>query len=124
MGKMSGVMKQHNSKVLSTKNIDRLCNFRNKDSCARGGKCLQTYMSYKGDVITNKDSHIYYGACDGEFTSRYNNHTSSFRHRHFEQDRELPKHIWPLQDKGTNFTQNWSIPAYVLTYRCGSRRLL
>ena len=35
---------------------------------------------YKADFITIKDSHIYYSASDGEFKSRYNNHTNLFRH--------------------------------------------
>ena len=89
---MSSVIKQHNYKVLSTtENVDRLFNYRNKENCPLDGKCLQTCIAYKADVITNKDSHIYYG------------HTNSFHHRHHEQDTEFSKHIWKLQDKGINF---------------------
>ena len=62
MNNMFRVIKQHNCKVLSTKNVDRLCNCRNRDSCLLYGKYLQTCIMYKADVITNKDSHIYYGA--------------------------------------------------------------
>ena len=72
-------------------------------------------------MITNKGSHIYYGASDGEFKSPYN-HTKSFRHRHHEQATEVSKHIWKLQDKGINFKVKWSAAAYASTYRCGSRR--
>ena len=90
---MSSVIKQHNCKVSSTKNVNRLCNCRNKDSCPLDSKCLQTCIVYKADVITNKYSHIYYGAGDEEFKSRYNNHTSSFRYRHHEQDTELSRYI-------------------------------
>ena len=74
------------------------------------------------DVITNKDSHINYGANDGELKSWFNNHTNSFRHRHYEQDTERSKHIWKLKDKGINFKVKWSVAAYASTYRCGSRR--
>ena len=122
MSNMSRVIKQHNFQVLSTKNVNRLCNCRNKDSCPLDGKCSQTCIVYKTDVITNKDSHIYYGASDGEFKSRYNNYANSFCHRHHEQDTELSKHIRQLQDKSINFTPKWSIAAYASTYRCGSRR--
>ena len=80
MSNTSSLIKQHNCKVLSTKNLDRLCICRNKDSCPLEGKCLQTYIIYKADVITNTDSHIYYGASDWEIKSQYNNHTNSFRH--------------------------------------------
>ena len=120
---MSSVIKQHNYKVLSTtQNVDRLCNCRNKENCPLDGKCLQKCIVYKADVITNKDSHIYYGACDGEFKSRYNNHTNSFCRRHHEQDTQVSKHIRKPQDKGINFNVKWSVAAYASTYRCGLRR--
>ena len=123
MSSMSSVIKQHNYRVLSTtENVDRLCNCRNKENCPLEGKCLQSCIIYKADVITNKDSHIYYGASAGEFKSRYNNHTNSFRHRHRKQDTEPSKHIWKAQEKDINFKVKWSVAAYALTCRCGSRR--
>ena len=123
MSSRSSVIKQHNYKVLSTtENVDQLCKCRNKESCPHNGKCLQTCIVYKADVITNKDNHIYYGASDGEFKSLYNNHTNSFRYRHHEQDTKLSKHIWEIQDKGINLNVKWSVAAYASTYRCGSRR--
>ena len=68
MSSMSGPIKQHNLRVLSTtENVDRLCNFRKKEKSPLDGKCLQSCIVYKADVIANKDSHIYYGASDGEF---------------------------------------------------------
>ena len=84
MSSMSSVIKQDNYKLLSTtKNEDRLSNCRNKD------KCLQKCIVYEADVITNKDSHIYCGARDGEFKSPHNNYINSFHHRHQVQDMEL-----------------------------------
>ena len=97
MSSMSSVIKQHNYKVSSTtENEDQLCNCRNKENCPLDGRCLQTCIVYKADVITNKDSHLYFGASDGEFKSRYNNYTNSFCHRYHKQDTELSKHIWKL----------------------------
>ena len=58
VSKISSVIKQHNCKVLSTKNVDRFFNCRNKGSCPPDGKRLQTCIVYKADVITNKGSHI------------------------------------------------------------------
>ena len=79
MSSMSSVIKQHNYRVLSTtENVDWLCNCRNKENCPLEVKCLQSCIVYKVDVITNKGSHIYYGASDGAFKYRYNNHTNSF----------------------------------------------
>ena len=90
MSSTSRVVTQHNYKVLlTTKNVDQLCNCRNKDNCPLDGKCLQKCIVYKADVITNKGSHICYGAGDGEFKPRYNYHTNSFHHRHHKQDTKL-----------------------------------
>ena len=107
MSSMSSVIKQHNYRVLSTtENVDRLRNCRNKETCSLNNKCLQTCIVYNADVITNKDSHIYYGASDGAFKSRYSNHTNSFGYRHQKQDTELSKPIWKLQDRGIDFKVN------------------
>ena len=67
MSNISSVTRQYHCKVLSTKNVDRLFHCRDKDNCPLNGKCLQTCIVYKADIITNKGSHIYYGANDGEF---------------------------------------------------------
>ena len=67
------------------------------------------------------DSGIYYDATDGEFKSRYHNHTNSFRHRHHKQDTELSKHIWKPQGKRINFNVKRSFAAYFSTYWYWSR---
>ena len=89
MSNISTIIKQHNCKVLSTKIVDWLCSSRNKDSCPFDGECLQTCIVYKADVVTNKESHIYYGASDGEFKFRLSNHTNLFRNQHQKQGTEL-----------------------------------
>ena len=66
---MSSVIKQNNNKVLSTKNVDRIHNCRNYESCPLASKFLQTWIIGKADVNKNKDSHIYYGASDAKFNS-------------------------------------------------------
>ena len=105
MSSMSSVIKQDNYKLLSTtKNEDRLSNCRNKDNCPLDGKCLQKCIVYKADVITNKDSHIYCGARDGEFKSPHNNYINSFHHRHQVQDIELSNYIWKIKGKDIKFT--------------------
>ena len=42
MGNMSNVVKQHDYKVLSTKNVDPFCNCKNKVNYPLDCKCLQT----------------------------------------------------------------------------------
>ena len=60
-----------------------------KDSCHLDGKYLQTCIISKVDVITNKDSPIYYYASERKFKPRYNNHANLFCHRHHEQGSEF-----------------------------------
>ena len=65
MSSMSSVIKQNNYRVLSTtENVDQLCNCRNKENCPFDGKCLQSCIVSKADVIINNDIHIYYGATE------------------------------------------------------------
>ena len=97
---MFSVIKQHNYKVLSaTKNLDQLCNCRNKDNCPLDGKCLRICIFYKADGIKSKDSHIYYGANDGEFKSQYNN-----KPIHFAID--ITNKTQNFQSTSRNYTTN------------------
>ena len=81
MSNMSNFIKQHNSSSLSppTKTEECSCNCRNKDNCPLDGSRLKTCIVYRADVIKHNGTHIYYGASDGEFKFRYNNHAKSFR---------------------------------------------
>ena len=63
---LSNIISKYYQQNSKTENLDWLCNCWNKENCPLDGKCLQTCIV---DVITNKDSHIYYGAIDGEFKS-------------------------------------------------------
>ena len=97
---MFNVIKQHIYKVLSTtEHVDRLCNCKNKENCPLDGKCLQTCIVYKADVITNKDSHIYYGASDGEPHKFISPSTSRTRHRTFKVHLETTRQRYQLQRK-------------------------
>ena len=124
MSNMSSFIKEHNSNILSspTNTEERSCNCRNKENCPLDGSCLKTCIVYRADVIKHNGTHIYYGASDGEFKFRYNNHTKSFRNRGYEHETELSKHIWELKDNNTEFSLKWSIAAYASPYRCGTRR--
>ena len=118
MPNMSGVIKQHNQKVLSSSQTNEKgqCNWRNPASCPLDGKCLA-----KTVVSTIIDSHTYYGSSE-DFKFRYNSHTKSFRHQHCKNDTELSKHIWDLKNEGIHYNITWSITAYASAYRCGTRR--
>ena len=91
MKNMSSIIKQHNVKILSAEsNEKRNCNFRNKECCPLEGYCLRECMVYEAKVSTGNLFKLYYGSCEGEFKSRFYNHTKSFR----GNEMELSKYIW------------------------------
>ena len=69
---------------------------------------------YKAEVETNDgfnelSTKFNFGISEKEFTSKYNNHTMSFRNRTHENDSKLPKFIWSLKDQNKEFGIKWSI---------------
>ena len=122
---MTGIIRQHNAKVLNatkTPNEARLCNCRNKQSCPLDGKCLSSSIVYRAEVTSDNNTKIYYGASEGEFKTRYNNHTKSFRHKKYCSETELSRHIWSLKDNNINYTLRWAIESFASPYKCGSKR--
>ena len=77
-------------------------------------------MVYEAKVSTYNNFKLYYGTCVGEFKSRFNNHTKSFRDRGNET--ELSKYIWQLKDESKSYNISWSIFMYATPYKCGTRR--
>ena len=124
MPNVKNLIKQHNSKILNKDRdkIQRPCNCRIKESCPLNGKCLHQCMVYKAEVSTNTTYKEYYGASEGEFKSRYNNHTQSFRNISHINDTELSKYLWTLKANGTDYHLKWSIKSYASRYKCGTRR--
>ena len=75
--------------------------------CRRFNTCADTYRISASKK--SKDSWIYYGSCEPEFKSRYNNHTYSFRHPHKSSATELSKFYCSSVNRGFNPTVKWSI---------------
>ena len=121
---MKNLIKQHNSRVLTepTSHQEKSCNCRNKNSCPLDGNCQVKNIVYKATVTTEQNYRIYYGTAEGEFKTRYNNHTNSFRHRKNINETELSKYIWQLNDKNIDFNLKWEIDAFTFPYKCGTRR--
>ena len=101
MPNIKNLIKQHNSKILSNDQdkVQRPCNCRMKESCPLNGKCLHQCMVCKAEVTTNTTYKEYYGTPEGQFKSRYTNHTESFRHIYHINDTELSKGLWRLKKK-------------------------
>ena len=117
---VGNIIKQHNSKVLSkaNDNNNRKCNCRSKPNCPLSGEYLTQCLVYKATSTTSSNSFAYYGTSEGEFKSRYNNHTKSFRHGECMNEVELSKHVWNLKDHGLDNNLSWEIhkKAYVKKY--------
>ena len=64
----------------------------------------------------------YYATSEGEFQSRYNNHTHSFRHIYQINDTKLSKYFWTLKTNGTDCHLKWSIKSYASRCKCDTRR--
>ena len=93
MPNIKNLIKLHNSKILNKgrHKTQRPCHFRIKESCPLNGKCIHQCMVYKSEVSTNTTYKEYYGISKGEFKSRYNNRTQSFRNISHINHTELSK---------------------------------
>ena len=77
-------------------------------------------MLYEAKVWTDNNFKLYYGTCEGEFKSRFYNHTKSFRDRGNET--ELSKYIWQLKDESKSYNRRWNMFMYATPYKYGTRR--
>ena len=64
---------------------------------------LTDKIVYKVDIEMND------GINETEFTSKYNNQTISFTNWTHENDLELSKFIWSLNDQNQEFDIQWSV---------------
>ena len=74
---------------------------------------------YKAEVETNDginelSTKVNFGISETEFTTKYNNHTMSFRNRTHESDSKLSKFIWSLKDQDKEFDINGPFLKYFL----------
>ena len=86
------------------------------------GKYLAKCIVYKAEVTTTGKRKLCYGTSDGEFKTRFNNHTKSFRHKRNSTDPKLSKYIWKLSNHKIQYEIKWNIAAYASPYKSGSRR--
>ena len=75
---------------------------------------LTKKIVYKAEVETSDginelSTKVNFGISETEFTTKYNNHTMSFRNRTHESDSKLSKFIWSLKDQNKEFDIKWSI---------------
>ena len=96
---IGNIIKQHNSNVLVKGEIndERPCNCRVMENCPLNGNCLAKNVVYEAKINHGTESMIYYGLYEGEFMSRFNNHTKSFRNKAYRNETELSKLVWTLK---------------------------
>ena len=121
---VGNIINQHNSKVLNKTNgnINRKCNYRSKPNWPLNGYCLTQCLVYKPISTTSSNNFVYYRTSEGEFKSRYNNHTKSFRNRECINVPELSKHVWNLKDHGLDNNLSWEVHKKHSPNQCGSKR--
>ena len=113
MPNIKNIINAHNREIINredrTEEKKKTCNCRQKNQCPLNGECLAEDIVYKATVETHRGNAVYIGLASGQFKTRYNNHTKSFRHQKHEKDTELSKFIWEQKRSNTEFKINWSI---------------
>ena len=111
MPNMKNIIDSHNKKIINKDQAEekRRCNCRQKNQCPMKGECLVEDAVYKATVETRQGNATYIGIASGQFKTRYNNHTKSFRDHRYEKSTELSKYIWNLKRNNTPYEIKWEI---------------
>ena len=90
MNNMADRIKGHNNKILkqqqlqqqsSTEQQQQTCNCRQKSECPLNGNCLQSGLVYQATIETGGTTQKHIGLTEGDFKTRYRNHTESFNRK-------------------------------------------
>ena len=65
----------------------------NKDNGPLYRKCLVEYIIYEATLSTTNQNNTYSGSAEGDFKSRYNKYTLSFRSKEYIHHTVLSKNI-------------------------------
>ena len=96
------------------------CNCTKIDECPLEGKCKEECIVYKAELQDENNPINYIGMTEGDFKSRYNNHTCSFRNENKKEETTLSKAIWNLQ-KNPKPKIKWSILRKTKPYKPGNK---
>ena len=82
------------------------------------GKCRAESVLYKCVAITNNISpKTYFGTSEGDWKTRYYNHTKSFRNLKYSKETTLSGFLWDLKNKNIPVAElQWSIEKNVPAY--------
>ena len=124
MPNMAAIISRHNKIVLSKSTANSTtppCNCRNKINCPLEGKCRESSIVYKACLLSGNAANNYYGCCETEFKTRFNNHNQSFKFRRKSNATELSKAFWQAKDAGKKTRIKWSIVAQTAPYHPGAK---
>ena len=115
MPNMGQNIARHNTKILSEnepKKTTTGCNCQKSKTCPMPGKCLSEGVIYGATVkeTVSGKTETYTGLSEPPFKSRFNGHTSTFRHEDANHT-TLSKHIWVLKNNDISHTVDWRIIA-------------
>ena len=100
--------KQNKTETTKNQTTEKIseCNCRKKDSCLLPSKYLTSSIVYQATVTRNdtKEEKTYVGHTEGEFKTRYNVHTSSFRNSRYKHATELSKYVWHLKESSVKYS--------------------
>ena len=124
------IISSHNKSIINkelntmTDQTGDQCNCRNKDICPLQNKCLTTNVVYQATVTRNdtNEKQTYVGHTAGEFKTRYNGHTSSFRNSKYKHATELSKFVWHLKDRNIKYSIKWRTLAKCNSYSNKTKR--
>ena len=128
MTSMGNIIKGHNATLLRPSQAQsvgqsRTCNCRVKTTCPLNGQCLTENAIYQA-TISNGDvgeKFPYIGLAEGEFKTRYNNHTMSFRKESYAKKTELSKKYWEIKNSKGTPTISWKVLTSVRAYENGQK---
>ena len=121
------IIKKQNKKLTSRKEQKTTdCNCRRKQECLMQGKCRAESSLYKCVAISNNiPPKTYFGTSEGDWKTRYYNHTKSFRNLKYSKETTLSGFLWDLWNKNIPVAElQWSIGKNVPAYSNISKRCL
>ena len=126
MPNIGDISSLHNKAILQqsdkkTKDEDKQCNCRDRNTCLLEGSCKKGPIVYKATLTSQNKPMVYYGSCETEFKITCNNRKQSFKFENKKHVTELSKAVWNAKDAWETQLIEWSILKRVPPYQCGSK---
>ena len=95
----------------NTTDANKECNCCQNVSYPLSGKCLTESVVYQATVMIEdtKEKKTNVGHMRGQFKTRYNYHTNSFRNAKHKHATALSNYVWFLKESNVQYSINWNI---------------